>query len=131
MNYLTLIFVAIAGFVLGRSSKLSFNPKQANNPYFAEASKGKLNDIQKEAREALSERTEKRKEKILEFMSIRQAQGEQGTCEPKPFTCNDVEKLLDVSESTAIRYLNVLEDEGKVRQVGESGRGVYYELVAS
>lgn len=39
---------------------------------------------------------------------------------------NDVEKLLGVSDSTAERYLNELEQEGKVVQHGEVGRDVFY-----
>ena len=39
---------------------------------------------------------------------------------------NDVEKLLGVSDATAERYLNELEAEGKIKQMGETGRGVFY-----
>ena len=39
---------------------------------------------------------------------------------------NDVENLLGVSDATAERYLNELEAEGKVKQTGETGRGVFY-----
>ncbi|HET7673858.1 MAG TPA: winged helix-turn-helix transcriptional regulator [Candidatus Saccharimonadales bacterium] len=38
---------------------------------------------------------------------------------------NDVEKLLKVSDSTATRYLERLEQRGKVTQKG-SGRGTFY-----
>ena len=40
---------------------------------------------------------------------------------------DDVEKLLGVSDSTATRYLDDLEKEGLLRQVGRSGPSVYYE----
>lgn len=39
---------------------------------------------------------------------------------------NDVENLLGVSDATATRYLDELEKEGKLRQVGETGRGAHY-----
>ncbi len=42
---------------------------------------------------------------------------------------NDVEKMLEVSDATATRYMDELEKEGKVRQVGETGAGVRYERV--
>ena len=42
---------------------------------------------------------------------------------------NDVEKLLNVSDATATRYLDELEKEGLIRQVGVTGRHVYYERV--
>ncbi|MCK4918409.1 MAG: DUF977 family protein [Candidatus Pacebacteria bacterium] len=42
-------------------------------------------------------------------------------------TNNDVEKLLDVSDATATRYLQELENKGLVIQEGETGRGVFYK----
>ena len=42
---------------------------------------------------------------------------------------NDVEKLLGVSDATATRYLDELEKEGKVRQIGTTGHAVYYLLI--
>ncbi len=47
----------------------------------------------------------------------------------KKITNSDVKGLLGVSEATATRYLQKLEDSGKIRQVGETGRSVYYELI--
>lgn len=41
---------------------------------------------------------------------------------------NDIEKLLGVSDATATRYLSELERDGKVEQVGTTGRGVDYKL---
>lgn len=41
-------------------------------------------------------------------------------------TNNDVEVLLGVSDATATRYLSELEQDGEVRQVGSTGKGVYY-----
>lgn len=46
-------------------------------------------------------------------------------------TNNDVEKLLGVSDATATRYLDELEKEGRVRQVGKTGRHVYYTSTSS
>ncbi|MFC1802324.1 FaeA/PapI family transcriptional regulator [Patescibacteria group bacterium] len=92
-----------------------------------------LEDMREESREALRERTEKRKEKILEFMKMdagyeKRLAGCELECEDRGVTCNDIEEFLDVSEKTARKYLNELEDEGKIEQVGVSGRGVYYVL---
>jgi len=39
---------------------------------------------------------------------------------------DDVEKLLNVSDSLATKYLQMLEDDGKIIQIGERGRYVYY-----
>ena len=41
---------------------------------------------------------------------------------------NDIEKLLKVSDSSATRYLDELEKEGTIEQVGEKGRFVKYRL---
>lgn len=40
---------------------------------------------------------------------------------------DDIEKLLGVSDATATRYLDDLEKEGFIRQVGKTGQHVYYE----
>ena len=40
---------------------------------------------------------------------------------------DDVQELLGVSDATATRYLDEMEKDGKIRQVGEAGRHVYYE----
>lgn len=42
---------------------------------------------------------------------------------------DDVEKALGVSDATAERYLNELEKEGLIKQVGETGKYVYYTKV--
>lgn len=39
---------------------------------------------------------------------------------------NDVEKLVGVSNATAERYLDELENEGKLTQHGVIGQGVFY-----
>jgi len=58
---------------------------------------------------------EGRKEKILGIFE-----------EKEKITNNDVEKLLGVSDATATNYLQELENEGKIKQVGKTGKGVYY-----
>lgn len=46
----------------------------------------------------------------------------------QPLTNNHVEQMLGIPESTVTRYFDELEKEGKVRQVGVTGRDVFYEL---
>lgn len=125
MYYLIIIVIAIISFVLGRKSvkTKTFTPK----------SESELEDMRVGAREALDERTEKRKEKILELMNSEDIhQEELKTCNlentKKGITRNDVEKLLDVSDRTARKYLDELENEEKITQIGERGRDVYYIL---
>ena len=43
-------------------------------------------------------------------------------------TNNAVEHLLGVSDATTIRYLDDLEKEGLIKQVGKTGQSVYYEV---
>ena len=42
-------------------------------------------------------------------------------------TNDDVQKLVNVSDATATRYLDELEQEKLIRQVGPEGKYVYYE----
>lgn len=42
-------------------------------------------------------------------------------------TNDEVEKLLHVSDATATRYLETLEKEGKIKQVGKTGKYTHYE----
>lgn len=44
-------------------------------------------------------------------------------------TNSDVREALGVSDATVTRYLDELEKEGAVRQVGDAGKYVYYERV--
>ena len=63
-----------------------------------------------------SKQKEVNKEKILELIKSK-----------NKITNNDVEKSFGVSDATATRYLNELEKEEKIKQVGKTGRYVYYE----
>ncbi len=63
---------------------------------------------------------QERKNKIL--LALRNSKGNK-------ITNNNVEKLVGVSDTTAERYLDELEKEGKIQQVGKTGRSVYYEKI--
>ena len=41
-------------------------------------------------------------------------------------TNDEVEKLLHVSDATATRYLSALEKQGKIKQIGKTGKAVTY-----
>lgn len=69
--------------------------------------------VERQAREK-----EENKQKIVEFFN---------EAPNKRVANNDIETLLDVSDATATRYLEELEKEGSVRQVGKTGKYVYYE----
>lgn len=44
-------------------------------------------------------------------------------------TNNDIETLLNISNSTAARYLDELENENIIKQVGNTGKYTYYQKV--
>jgi len=73
-----------------------------------------IKDVNKEARENVEEN----KKKIMESF------GGGGS-----ISNDDVQKLLGVSDATATRYLDELEKEGKLRQIGDVGVAVRYEKV--
>ena len=98
MNYVILAIVAVAGIVLG-----TYISRRMRGGLIAEQAKKKAEN----------------KAKILE--TLQQTQD-------KKIKNNDIEKLLGVSDATATRYLDELEKEGKVRQVGTTGHAVYYIL---
>ena len=126
MNNIILILVgAIIGFWIGRKTGEASLSK----------SREKLETMRGEAQEALTERTENRKEKILELLRRETAhQKELAGCNldetKKGITRNDVEKLLEVSDQTAGRYLDELENEKKIEQVGIAGKNVHYIQVS-
>ena len=41
-------------------------------------------------------------------------------------TNDEVEKILHISDATATRYLDILENEGKIKQEGKTGKAVFY-----
>ena len=138
MNYLILIIVAVAGIALGAyfSRRRSIKSARRANGSFTPKQADELSEIRKEAHEALTGRTEKRKEKILHLMNSEVVhQKELKACGvtdlKKGITSRNVEKLLDVSGGTARKYLNELESENKITQVGKTGRDVYYTLTSS
>jgi len=44
-------------------------------------------------------------------------------------TNDEVEKFLHISDATAERYLNILEKENKIKQVGKTGKAVSYSKI--
>jgi len=56
------------------------------------------------------------KEKILGLLSLRSASNQ------------DIRQIVGVTERSVVRYMDELEKEGKVVQVGDTGRSVTYRL---
>ncbi len=64
-----------------------------------------------------NERKRKKLDKIVEYLNKNQK-----------ISNDQVEKLLRVSDATATRYLDQLEKENKIKQVGTTGRHTHYVL---
>lgn len=123
MEYLVLVVVATVSYIAGRLSVKIFSPQQPEV----------LQELRQEAKKALTSRTEERKEKIIKFINDtveNQIELEEcsGMITPKGIRRVEIEALLDVSDTTARRYLNILEKEDVVVQIGGSGRDVRYVL---
>ena len=121
------ILFFIAGIALG----IYIQGKRRGS--MAPKTKEQMSRIREEAGKALDERTDERKEKILKALKEAQDDFKMG-CNlrdgenQKGMTCWGVEELLGVSKPTALKYLDELEAEKKIEQVGTSGPGVYYVL---
>jgi len=48
----------------------------------------------------------------------------------KEMTNTDIRDALGVSRNTVVRYMDELEAEGRVEQVGTTGRGVLYRAIS-
>jgi len=70
------------------------------------------------AREAIQNRKRKKIDRILDLFAKR-----------TNITNNQVADFLHVSDATATRYLQILENENRIRQVGKTGKGVKYEKI--
>lgn len=75
--------------------------------------------------------TEENKEWLIERQAREKEENKQrilGVLETQTqLTNNHIEQLLGISDATATRYLDELEKEGKIKQVGKTGKHVYYE----
>ncbi len=119
MNYIILIIAGIAGVILGtylarrrRAGKEWAQGRKSLTPLERKPLPGL---IKKQAQEK-----EENKRKITEFF---------GVAQNNRVTNDDIENLLGVSDATATRYLDELGKEGLIRQIGKTGRHVYYEKV--
>jgi len=107
------ILIFVLGVVVGVGVAWYFFKK---NPFDAAQGKpaGKLSELNK----AREEKVEENKEKILLLL--------QGRSQIKN---KDVEETLSVSDATATRYLDELEKDGKIKQVGGEQKDTYYSKI--
>ena len=77
--------------------------------------------VRRKTRDAVDKRSVEKEEnlrKVREYAAGR----EEGTN-------NEIEKLLNISDATATRYLDELEREGVLKQIGRTGRFVRYRIL--
>lgn len=74
-----------------------------------------MQTLQKKSLEAIQKR---RRGKIEKLMAMFEKE--------EKITSADVQQFLIVSHTTALRYLDTLEQEGRIRQVGKRGGSVHY-----
>jgi len=100
-QFIIFLIIGLAGIVIGY--------------YFAAQLKvGKINaHVARQQREK-----EENKQKILDY-----AKGKERIAN------DEVEKMLSVSDATTERYLNELEKEGHIAQIGRTGRHTYYKIL--
>ena len=101
---MVILIIFILGFVLGAAAVYFLMPQR------------KVVGIASHAQNQQSEK-QGRKEKVLAMIR------EKGSV-----TNNDIETALGVSDASATNYLQELEREGKIEQIGERGRFVSYQL---
>ena len=70
------------------------------------------------AREAIQNRKRKKIDHVMDLFAKR-----------TNITNNQVADFLHVSDATATRYLQILENENRIKQVGKTGKGVRYEKI--
>jgi len=116
MKYIILIIVGIAGVVFGTYFGRRRPPATLSR---SEGGHGKAERLLDNAQNKEREDVEKKRENLEKARRIFSEHGRVAN--------DDVEKLLGVSDATATRYLDELEKEGFVRQVGKTGKHVYYE----
>lgn len=111
-----LIFIIIVFLAIAIAALAVFARREAGK--HGTSTKEEFVGICKSAIETAS-RKETRKQKALAFI---QEKGEAGN--------EEIRQALGVSSRTVVRYLDELERDGKVEQVGKVGHAVTYRLLA-
>lgn len=112
MIYFVIIFVL--GIILGMAFAYYFHmhKKAEKNNVVTE----KLAGIYSVLQERISQK-QSRKLKIIELLQKK-----------KELSNSEIKKIIGVSRRSVINYLDELEEEGKVEQIGDVGRSVVYRL---
>jgi len=112
MGQILLFIIALVIIIIGFA--LVMSRREAGK--HGTSTKEEFVGICKSAVETASQK-EARKQKLLAFLK-----------EKEELSNSEIRKALGVSSRTAVRYLDELEKEGKVEQVGKIGHAVTYRL---
>ena len=91
---------------------------EATPPPVMQTSRNKVLELLDKAKLAIQFRKRKKLDRIMEMFA-----------KQTKVTNDEVEKFLHVSDATAERYLNILEKENKIKQVGKTGKAVSYSRI--
>ena len=93
-------------------------PAEATFPPVIQTSRSRVLELLDKAKLAIQFRKRKKLDKIMSLF-----------LQKSKITNDEVEKFLHVSDATAERYLNILEKENKIKQVGKTGHAVSYSRI--
>ena len=79
------------------------------------------NIIQKLLNKARAKIQERKRKKLDKIMTLFETKSQ--------ITNKDIQKLLRTSRVSAFRYLNILEKENRIKQVGNTGKSVFYTKI--
>lgn len=79
------------------------------------------NIVQKLLVKARAKIQERKQKKLDRIMALFEAKSQVAN--------KDIQKLLRISSATAVRYLDILESEDRIKQVGNTGKSVFYTKI--
>ncbi len=91
---------------------------EATPPPVMQTSRNRVLELLNKAKLAIQFRKRKKLDRIMSLF-----------LQKSKITNDEVEKYLHVSDATAERYLNILEKENKIKQVGKTGKAVSYSKI--
>ena len=106
-----------------RNKKVAFMLSILTMPFFKKLWLGRYVEggpPQEGGRGLIEEKESVRRENLEKLRSFIKGRGQ--------ITNSEIEALLGVSDATVTRYLDELEREGALEQVGDTGQGVYYKV---
>ena len=121
MIYYIILVLIIVGMGLWVWYLLKNKKEDEKEILAIEKERDELADFGKGLEEYNRKMQEKKKQAKAKIMKLFEKKGK--------INHRDVVKALDVSKNSAVRYLDELEADGKVKQVGKTGHAVFYTKI--